>query len=195
MVKIRADKVFLDAVENEIMRIAGVKQAAAVAWMDPSNHRQLIAYVALTAPGAVSARAIQARVRETLPEHCVPSLIIELPELPATSQGKIDRRALPEPAWHERASVKTVEPRTAIERMIAAIWAQVLHLDAVGITERFIDLGGDSLQAGRVAAGIKATCGIDIGPAFLLDSSTVADTASAVADAIARRAAATHRRS
>jgi acyl carrier protein len=115
---------------------------------------------------------------ELVPDYMVPAAFVCLDALPLTPNGKVDRRALPEPGTGRQAlDTPFVAPTTAVEQTLAGIWAEVLDLDRVGIHDRFLDLGGDSLLASRVLARIPAAFGVEPPMRELLAASTVAEMA------------------
>ncbi|MGW1606865.1 amino acid adenylation domain-containing protein, partial [Streptomyces eurythermus] len=117
---------------------------------------------------------------ELLPAHMVPAVVVVLERMPLTPQHKIDRRALPAP---ERAvAAGRVAPRTERERVLAAIWAEVLGVDAVGVTDDFFDLGGESLLAARVLARIRDELGVRLTLRDVFTARTVAALAPLLAD-------------
>jgi acyl carrier protein len=86
----------------------------------------------------------------------VPATYVVLDALPLLPSGKVDRRALPEPtAGRPDLAVSFVDPRNEVEAALAAIWAEVLGLDAIGVHDEFLDLGGDSLSASRIIARVS----------------------------------------
>src|SRR6185503_10023850 len=104
--------------------------------------------------------------------------------LPSTAQGKLDRRALPDPDWRNAPREQArVLPRTPLEAKIAGIWAEVLGLDTIGVGDVFLDLGGDSLQAGRIVARISDACGARLPLHTLLQAATVEAMAISVTQA------------
>ncbi|NED61592.1 hypothetical protein G3I15_11735, partial [Streptomyces sp. SID10244] len=116
---------------------------------------------------------------QALPEYLRPTVWSLLEVMPFNTAGKIDRRALPEP---EFAAGEYAEPRTDVERAVAAVFGDVLGVDTVSATDSFFDLGGNSLSATRVAARIAETLGIRVGVRDLFDAPTVRALAALVAD-------------
>ena len=114
------------------------------------------------------------RLSAWLPEYMVPAHIVVLEELPLTSSGKIDRKALPAPVV---AATAFRAPQTATEKIVAEVFAQVLGLDRVGVDDYFFDLGGDSLIATRVSARLQSALGREVPVRYLFDASTVGDLA------------------
>ncbi|HEX7772393.1 MAG TPA: phosphopantetheine-binding protein, partial [Pyrinomonadaceae bacterium] len=95
-----------------------------------------------------------------LPRHMVPSTFVMLEQLPLMVNGKVDRRALPDPdSQRPEMTSAFIAPRTAVEREIAEVWQEVLGLEAVGIDDNFFDLGGHSLHALRVHTKLCAKFG------------------------------------
>jgi hypothetical protein len=119
----------------------------------------------------------------------VPSHVVVLPTLPSTANGKVDRQALPAPDWSrvDRPG-PLVEPRAPIEKELAAIWADVLGLEAVGVTDSFLDLGGHSLLASRIAARVLDRFQASLSAADLLRAPTVEAMAVLVIAALMARA-------
>ena len=177
---------FVDAAEIEaaLMACAGVQAAAAIVREDRPGDQRLVAYVvpqktaagpALT-PGDVL-RAARARLDASLAS----SAVVFLDALPLAPNGKIDRRALPAPpATRVRSAGPPVAPRTRIEAEVLRVWADVLALDDIGVHEHFVELGGTSLVAGRIATLVSERFGVDLPARELLDAPTVADMAVVV---------------
>jgi acyl carrier protein len=115
----------------------------------------------------------------------IPSAVVVLPSLPVSPNGKLDRRALPEPA-PMAARVEYVAPRTETERVLAGIWAEVLEVDRVGIADDFFELGGDSVRSLRIATGVKAAFDLALTPRDVLTARDVATLAELVEEKILR---------
>ncbi|MEV8550669.1 non-ribosomal peptide synthase/polyketide synthase [Streptomyces glaucescens] len=149
-VKVRGFRIELGEVEEALRGCAGVAEAAATV-RDADGHRRLAGYV-VPAPGArVEPEAVRRELGRTLPDYMVPSAVLVLPALPLNPNGKLDRGRLPDPAPAEPAA-RHVAPRTPTERTLAAIWADVLHVERVGADDNFFALGGDSILSIQVVA-------------------------------------------
>ncbi|HSF41300.1 MAG TPA: non-ribosomal peptide synthase/polyketide synthase [Thermoanaerobaculia bacterium] len=172
-VKIRGFRVEPGEVEAALRAHPAVRDAVVVASPEPSGTgRRLVAYAVTDADPA----ALQAFLRERLPEPLVPSAFVRLPELPLTPNGKVDRRALPEPEAPLREG--SVAPRTPAEEVVAGIWADLLGLEKVGAEDDFFELGGHSLLATRLVARLHEAFGVELPLAALFEEPTVAGVAA-----------------
>jgi nonribosomal peptide synthetase DhbF len=113
---------------------------------------------------------------QSLPDYMVPSAFVHLPFLPLTQSGKLDRRALPLPG--QQAASAYAEPRTATERQLAALWAETLHLERVGIHDNFFELGGHSLMAIQLGMRIRQQVRADFPHAEVYNRPTIAALAA-----------------
>ncbi|WP_157108621.1 non-ribosomal peptide synthetase, partial [Aldersonia kunmingensis] len=140
----------------------------------------LISYVRAAAGYELDTVDLLVSLRGRLPAHLVPAQLIELPEIPLTANGKVDRKALPEPDW---AAAEYIAPETPDERRIAELFAAVTGAEKVGLSDDFFALGGNSLSATRVIGAIRRDHAVTIGVRALFDNPTVAGFAAIVADA------------
>ncbi|KVE34334.1 non-ribosomal peptide synthetase [Burkholderia sp. BDU5] len=146
--KIRGYRVEPAEVAAHLRALPGVRDAVAIGRPDASQRTRLIAYAVGAALDAATLRdALAAR----LPAALVPASIVVLDALPLTRNGKIDRRALPEPREHGAAGA-AAEPDTPLQRTLLDVWRQVLHQPALGIDDDFFSAGGDSINAFRIIA-------------------------------------------
>ncbi len=118
-------------------------------------------------------------LREKLPSYMIPSVFIWLEKLPLTPNGKIDRRALPEPQVIQSEHSPSA-PSTPAEHQMAAIWTEVLEVNAIGIHDNFFDLGGHSLLAAQLLAQVKAVFEVEIPLFYLFKEPTVKGLLSAI---------------
>jgi amino acid adenylation domain-containing protein len=185
MIKLRGHRVELGAVEHALLEIPGIARAAVVARDRAPGDTRLVAYVAPHEwPGPAPAD-LRAALAHRLPAYMVPAHIAMLRALPSTAAGKVDRGALPAPDWSPVVGAGArVAPRGPVERELAAIWAEVLGLDAVGVTDAFLDLGGHSLLASRIAARVLDRFPTGRAAADLLRAPTVEAMARLVVDAL-----------
>ncbi len=174
--KIRGHRVEPGEIEGALLRHPAVRQAAVAAREADGGGLRLVAYV-VGAP-APAADELRAALSAALPEHMVPPAFVTLDALPFTPSGKVDRRALPEPASVEPGA-GYVAPRDALEEEIAGIWAGLLKLDRVGVHDDFFAIGGHSLLATQAIMAIRRRHGA-VPLRALLASPTVAALADAV---------------
>ncbi len=148
-VKIRGFRVELGEIEQTLLAHATVREAVVIDIEGPGG-RQLVAY--LVAQGEVP--DLREHLRITLPDYMVPAHLVRLDALPLTPNGKLDRKALPAPdvGVQQRAYVA---PHTELQRQVAAIWAEALEIDRVGLGDNFFELGGHSLLATQVTARLQ----------------------------------------
>ncbi|SDM61245.1 non-ribosomal peptide synthase/polyketide synthase [Allokutzneria albata] len=139
-VKIRGFRIELGEIETALLAHPSVEQATVLALTD-----RLVAYVVGSSAG------LREHLAERLPEYMVPSAFVELDAIPMSPNGKVDRKALPEPDF-STAQAEYVAPSTPVEATLAEIWADVLGLDRVGVEDNFFSLGGDSILSIQVSA-------------------------------------------
>jgi len=179
-VKIRGFRIELGEIETVLRNhpavrecLVAVRREALVAWVildptDPSDPRS----------------AIAAWLREKLPDYMVPSAFVVLDAFPLTPNGKVDRKALPAPkSVRSGEGDPTATPGDVVEELLAAIWAQVLERDRVGVHDDFFALGGHSLLAVQAVSRIRDVLGLEIPLRQLFEHPTVADLARAMRSA------------
>src|SRR6185369_16381181 len=180
-VKIRGFRVELGEIEALLLSLPGVREAAVVVREDRSaggaGERRLVAYVVGDATG--DARFLREALRERLPDYMVPSAFVALAALPLTTNGKVDRRALPAPELQSPEDTYQA-PRTPVEQVLAGIWAEVLGLERVGAADSFFELGGHSLLAARVMSRLRSAFGIEMPLRDLFAAPRLADLAAQV---------------
>ncbi|HEU4880715.1 MAG TPA: amino acid adenylation domain-containing protein [Longimicrobium sp.] len=184
-VKVRGFRVELGEVESALASHPAIREAAVMARETGAGDRGLVAYWVPVDEGAggPDAAALRAHLKALLPEYMVPSAYVRLDRLPLTANGKLDRRALPDPEPPSTAG--RVEPRTVTERVIAEIWMEVLGVESVGVEDDFFVLGGHSLKATQVLARISQRLEVELRLRVLFETPTVAGLAAAVEAAFA----------
>jgi mycobactin peptide synthetase MbtE len=171
-IKIRGVRIELAGVAAVIESFEGVGSAAVIC-VDDGDDRRLIAYVtrsgAAPADGTPIAQALRGHLAERLPPAAIPSRFIELPAMPLTPNGKLDRARLPAP---DRAEASSEPAATDDEQAVAEAFAAALGLPGVGALDDFFALGGNSLGAAAVCAAIERRLGAYLAPAELLTAAT-----------------------
>ncbi|HEU0077912.1 MAG TPA: amino acid adenylation domain-containing protein, partial [Longimicrobiaceae bacterium] len=180
-VKVRGFRVETAEVEAALARHPAVREAAVVARADAAGVKRLVGYLVPDADGALVPDAVREHLRAALPEYMVPSALVVLDALPLTRNGKLDRRALPAPAWEDQG--RFVAPRTQDEEILAGIWAEVLGVERVGAHDDFFALGGHSLAATRVLSRVAKTLGAEVQLRALFEAPTLEGFAARVAAA------------
>jgi len=181
-VKIRGFRIELGEIEASLLRHSAVREAVVVARGEMAD-RHLVAYVA-AGPPVPTARELRELLLRALPESMIPSAFVRLEALPRTPNGKVDRKALPEPgAAGDDLAEPYAAPRTPLEEQLAALWAEVLGCGRIGIHDHFFALGGHSLLATRVLSRVRDRHGVELPLRALFAAPTVARLAAAVESA------------
>ena len=154
-VKLRGFRVELGDIEAALRDIEGVRQAAALVREDEPGARILTAYVVPRTEGELDVAALRSALAARLPDYMVPAAFVRLAQLPVTSNGKLDRRALPKPGKGALGSAPYEAPRNLTEERVASIWREILHVERVDRDDDFFELGGHSLLALQVIARVR----------------------------------------
>jgi amino acid adenylation domain-containing protein len=181
-VKVRGFRIEPGEIQAALLAEPGVRDAVVVARQDASGDRALTAYVVPRDGESIDPAGLRVRLGERLPAYMVPSFIVPMDALPLAPGGKVDRRALPEPASASIAADHDafVPPATPEEQAIAAVWSEVLGIERVGATDGFFSLGGHSLRAVRIITRIEEALGVRLPVSALFDTPTVRGLAERV---------------
>jgi len=180
-VKIRGYRIELGEIENLLRRHPSVRQAAVAVAAGRSGEPRLVGYIAAEGEYAPRREELRGFLAESLPEYMIPGVFVEMDELPLTSNGKVDRRALPPPPEEEASSSTGAPPRDETQRKLSAIWSEVLGIPEIGVDRNFFDLGGHSVLAARIFAKIEDVFGVRLPLAVLVESPTIEKLAGALA--------------
>ncbi|MCV7171509.1 amino acid adenylation domain-containing protein, partial [Mycobacterium manitobense] len=173
-VKIRGYRIELGDIRTALSGLDRVAQAAVIAREDRPGDKRLVGYLT----GDADPAEVRAALAERLPAYMVPAAIVVMDELPLTSNGKLDRRRLPEPEYQEGEHHR--DPVDAVQDLVAGIYAQVLGAHRVGIDDSFFELGGDSLSAMRVIAAVNKSLNAELAVRDLFEAPSVGQLASRV---------------
>ena len=172
-VKIRGFRIELGEIEATLTQHPEVREAVVVVREDSTGDKCLVAYLVTKEEVAVS--VLLTFLKTKLPSYMVPSAFVFLETIPLTPNGKINRRALPDPDSSSFSSSTKIAPRTPTEELLAAIWAEVLGLEKMGIEDNFFEIGGHSLKAMQAIARIGDTFSIELPLKKLFQLPTIAE--------------------
>ncbi|WP_426454579.1 amino acid adenylation domain-containing protein [Paenibacillus sp. S-38] len=147
-VKIRGYRIELGEVEAQLLQVEDVTEAVVIAREDKLGQKQLCAYY--VAARELASSEIRSRLSAVLPGHMIPAHLIQLPGMPLTVNGKLDRKALPAPGGRRQTGVEYAAPRTPEEHLLVSVWKSVLGAERIGVKDSFFELGGDSIQSLQV---------------------------------------------
>lgn len=182
-VKIRGYRIELGEIESALLQNGHVKQAFVMATSNKEGHageQQLVAYIVTTHP--VDCDSILWSLRSRLPEYMIPVNIIQLEKMPLTSNGKIDRAALPAREELVRVNAEKKWPTDETQSRIAAIWEEILGVKEPGIDDNFFDLGGDSIRLIRIVSRMRKIFVKEIQVADIYRRATIATLASLIGE-------------
>lgn len=174
-VKIRGFRIELGEIESVLSLHPRVRETVVLAREDTPGEKVLAAYVVPSQESTPSANELRVFLRQKLPEYMVPSAFVYLKSLPVTSNGKVDRAALP-PHDPKASLVKesSLAPRTLTEKTLAKVWAEVLKLEQIGVHDHFFDLGGHSLLLAQVYRRLRGRFDREISLVDLFEYPTIA---------------------
>ncbi|MEV0534381.1 amino acid adenylation domain-containing protein, partial [Kitasatospora sp. NPDC050463] len=179
-VKVRGFRIELGEIEARLREHPLVAEATVIVHQNEAGEKSLVAYLVPAGPDAPDLAAVRSDLAAVLPGYMVPAAFVTLAQIPLTTNGKVNRRALPAP--EQAASVvgeHHVAPRTELESALAAIWSEVLGLTAVGVEDSFFDLGGDSIRAVRLVGAMREA-GHDVTIRDVFEQRTIAALAAAL---------------
>ena len=178
-VKLRGFRIELDEINSVVKQSGLVSQSLIVVKADMGGNKRLVAYV--VPQNGFSKDMITVFLRSKLPEYMIPALWVELDSMPLTSNGKVDKRALPDPDASELLSNQYVAARNDLESSLIDIWKKLLRIEKVGVKDNFFEMGGHSLLAMRLLSVIRKEFGVDV-PLIDIFDSTVESLARKISD-------------
>jgi amino acid adenylation domain-containing protein len=176
-IKIRGFRVELEEIEQALRHHAHVSDCVVVLREDDDNDKRLVAYVVGPEQSRPAVSELRNFLKAKLPSYMVPAAFEMIGALPVMPNGKIDRRALPEPQTSIEMDESLAGPRTPIEELLAATWRDVLKLEQIGIHDNFFDLGGHSLLAAKVVSNVRTTIDVKFGMVDVFQAPTIASLA------------------
>jgi len=175
-IKIRGFRVELGEIEDALRNHPGVTDSVVVLFEDEDGDKRLVAYVVPAGESQLTLTELRNFLKAKLPSYMLPSALETIAALPLMPNGKIDRRALPEPQQVRPDTAESfVAPRTLMEALLASAWCEALKLNLVGVHDNFFELGGHSLLAARVVSNLRHTMQIELGMVDVLRSPTISE--------------------
>ena len=181
-VKLRGFRIELDEIEATLNQHPGVQQAVAMLREESAGDKQLVAYVVAQPGGPPQESELLVFLSRMLPKHMVPSTIVMLEAMPLTPNGKLDRRALPDPVLSSSRGAGGSSPRSPVEQLLSEIWVQLLGTERVSTHDNFFGLGGHSLLATQLVSRIRNTFGVEISLRLVFERPTLEQMASAITE-------------
>ncbi|SEB35202.1 amino acid adenylation domain-containing protein [Tenacibaculum sp. MAR_2009_124] len=177
-VKIRGYRIELGEIENTIVALDSISQCCVLAKKDPTGVNRLVAY--LVVEEGANQEELQEAVSESLPNYMIPQLWFVLEEMPLTANGKIDKKALPEPDLSQLSDKEYLAPRNETEEQLVAIWQELLGIEKISVYDDFFDLGGHSLLATRLVSMIRTTFETEVSIREIFEETTIEEQASLI---------------
>ncbi|NIG57744.1 non-ribosomal peptide synthetase, partial [Chitinophaga sp. Cy-1792] len=179
-VKIRGYRIELDEITEALQEHPSVDTAVVLARDSQSGERELAAYYVASLP--LGAEELRTFLSKSLPSYMLPRYFVQLDAMPITSNGKINRKLLPDPNVTGNADEASyIAPRNTVELQLAAIWQEVLGKERIGIKDNFFELGGHSLKATRLASQVHRKFNVKIDFHDLFTSTTLEEQAQLIA--------------
>jgi aryl carrier-like protein len=177
-VKIRGYRIELGEIEATLASAPKLQACAVLAREDEPGNKQLVAYVVARTGEQLDETELRDFLEEKLPDYMVPAHFETLDVLPLTPNGKVDRKALPAPS--KARTGQGGSPRTETERVVGAIWSELLRLDGIGINDDFFDIGGQSMTAVGLVARLRTAFNVNVELAALFERPTIAALSEAI---------------
>ena len=180
-VKIRGFRIELGEIESRLLTHEMIKEAVVIVKENSTSDKYLCAYI--VAKKELKVRELQEYLGQTLPEFMFPSYFVQLPKLPLTQNGKIDRKALPEPDRAIKTGTKYEVPVNEVEVKLAEVWREVLGIERIGVNNNFFELGGHSLKATILASKIHQACNVEVPLQEIFQKPTISELAKYITQA------------
>ncbi|MEW7278326.1 amino acid adenylation domain-containing protein, partial [Aquimarina sp. 2201CG1-2-11] len=171
-VKIRGYRIELGEIENALLEFENIKGCCVEVKEDLNRTKRLVGYVVST--DNFDREIVQKQLQQKLPDYMVPQLWVSLESMPLTSNGKIDKKSLPEPDTTALSSTTYVEASNSIEEQLVKIWQDLLGVEKIGVHDNFFELGGDSIITIQMVSRLKRF-GHQIQPRDLFENQTISE--------------------
>ncbi len=177
-VKIRGFRIELGEIESIIEQHPQVKQCVVFAYAPPDQaEKKIVAYIVPKEQDQFSPEALRDWLQDKLPDYMVPAFLVNIPEIPLTPTGKVDRKALPDPFQNEQAleTQNYVPPQSKLEKFLYEMWKEILGIEKIGIHDNFFQLGGSSIQAATFVNRLQDALGEYVYIVAIYDAPTIAE--------------------
>ena len=175
-VKVRGFRIELEGIEAVLETFPGIDDVVVLALplRQGVNEKQVVAYYTAAETVEISGSDLSDFCQQKLPDYMTPAVFIRLDKIPLTPNGKVDRKALPDPDVHiSPITGDYLAPRSALEKMITDIWSEALHLDHVGLRDDFFALGGHSLLATVLVSRLRSALGVNLPLRILFEAPSI----------------------
>ncbi|HEX3154981.1 MAG TPA: phosphopantetheine-binding protein, partial [Candidatus Angelobacter sp.] len=191
-VKIRGFRIELGEIEARLLEYEGVKEAVVVAAEDGTGEKRLVAYYSATeetlqqtelqSKPLIGSEVLRTYLMQKLPAYMVPEVLISLPKLPLTRNGKVDRSRLPAVELVDLEQPPFIGPTNALEEMLTGVWNEVLGVKCIGIHDNFFDRGGNSLKLIRLSWRVHDLFPIQLPLRTFFEFPTIAELAKVISN-------------
>ncbi len=176
-VKIRGFRVELNEIEVILLKHYAIKEVCVVDRLNEQNERYLAAYV--VTDNNLTEEDLRTYLLQNLPHYYVPAVFVLMDKLPLNPNGKIDRKALPEPVRSD-LEVEYIAPRTPVEKKLEEIWTEVLNVEKIGVRDNFFEMGGHSLSGIQLMGKVFEEFAIELPIMFLYEHPTIENMVEAL---------------
>ncbi|MEO7330263.1 MAG: amino acid adenylation domain-containing protein, partial [Minicystis sp.] len=183
-VKIRGYRIELGEIESVLCAHPGVREAVVLAREGAGGEKRLVAYPVFREGASPSIADLRTFLEVRLPSYMVPRAFVRVEQMPLTPNGKVDRKALPDPETGTLGDTAHIAPRGPVEEALAGIFGEILKTTSVSAHDNFFDLGGHSLLATRVIARARKAFGVELGVQGFFEAPTVAGLGARVEAAL-----------
>jgi len=186
-VKIRGNRIELGEIESVLSQLSEVDQCVVTVKDGETGVKKIVAYVVINPSSMLTNKQLSLFLGEQLPDYMLPSVYVYLDELPLTSNGKVDRKQLPNPKGHSFDLSSNYEaPDTELEKSLVEVWSAVLNIEQVGIHDNFFDLGGDSILSIQIISRLNQK-GINLEPKQIFQYQTISQLAGQLKEGSANK--------
>ena len=163
-IKVRGVRIEPGEIEAALDQHPAIKTSVVDSRRGDGGDVRLIAYVVYHDHDELTVSEVRQFLRNTVPDYMVPGLVVELPSVPLTPNGKVDRRALPDPFESVDTPSEHSLPSSPAERIVAMVWQELLGVERVGRQDNFFEIGGHSLLSIRAIYAIEEQTGLRVDP-------------------------------